>query len=621
VAPPLRIVLTLLRRYPVVAGTLAVAAVAGALTVGAFAVDWLADIGRVVLAVWVIGVAVRQLWLMVRQFRQGHWGLDVLAVLAIGATVAVGELWAGLVVALMITGGGALEDFAESRARGQVDALLQRTPQRAHLLGTDGEIRDIDVDTVAVGDLLVVKPGELVPVDAVLLDGPREFDESSLTGESLPVERTEGDSVPSGAVNGEAVAQLRATAVAGDSQYQRIVALVAEAASTKARFVRIADRVSIPFTVVSVALAALAWLVSGEPVRAAEVLVAATPCPLLIAAPVAFVAGMGAAAYAGVVIKSGDALEALARARTVAFDKTGTLTRGAPRVDRIESAAGVEEVEVLSIAAGAESLSPHVLARAVVEEARERGIAFAAVHRATESAGAGIRGELDGAVVRVGKAAFAADGAPDPFTELPPGDTAITVARGGAVIGRIVLRDELRPESAGVVAELRRLGVPRILMLTGDVEAAAHHVGAMLGIDELHAELRPGDKLEAVASAVDRPVVMVGDGVNDAPVLAAADVGIAMGARGSTAASESAGVVLLVDDLRRVTVAMALARRTVRIATESIWVGIGLSLALMAVATTGVIPAIVGAVGQEAIDVITILNGLRAARRPRAIQG
>jgi P-type E1-E2 ATPase len=275
---------------------------------------------------------------------------------------------------------------------------------------------------------------------------------------------------------------------------------------------------------------------------------------------------------------------------------------------------------VLAIAAGAESLSPHVLARAVVEEARARGIPFAAVERATESAGAGVRAELAGAVIRVGKAAFAADGGVDPFAPPGPGDTAITVARGDGVIGRIVLRDEVRPEARAVVAELRRLGVARVVMLTGDIEAAARQVAASLGIDEVHAELRPADKLDVVASAPDRPVVMVGDGVNDAPVLAAADVGIAMGMRGSTAASESAGVVILVDDLSRVTAAMAVARRTLRIATESISVGIGLSLALMAVATTGVIPAIVGAVAQEAIDVITILNGLRAARRPRPAQ-
>lgn len=612
----LRTLLRLLRRYPEVAGTLGTGAVGGVLTAAG-----LADAARAVLAVWVIGIGLRQLWIMVRQFRQGHWGLDVLAVLAIGATVAVGELWAALIVALMITGGGALEDFAESRARAQVDALLQRAPRRAHLLGAGDELSDVDVNDVAIGDLLLVKPGELVPVDSVLLEAPAEFDESSLTGESLPVELTPGSTVPSGAVNGDTVVRLRAAAVAGDSQYQLIVALVAEAASTKARFVRIADRVSIPFTAVSIGLAAFAWLLSGEPVRAAEVLVAATPCPLLIAAPVAFVAGMGAAARAGVVIKSGDALEALAHARTVAFDKTGTLTRGAPRVDRIDCADQVDEATVLTIAAGAEALSPHVLARAVVEEARGREIAFATLSGVMESAGAGVRADLDGAAIRVGKADFAADGAPDPFGALPSGETAITVARGDAVIGRIVLRDELRPEAAAVVAELRRLGVPRILMLTGDTAGAARHVGSALGIDEVRAELRPADKLEVVASAPDRPVVMVGDGVNDAPVLAAADVGVAMGARGSTAASESAGVVILVDDLHRLTTAMAIARRTVRIATESIWVGIGLSLALMVVATTGVVPAIAGAFAQEAIDVITILNGLRAARAARPVQG
>ncbi|MEP6843003.1 MAG: heavy metal translocating P-type ATPase [Pseudolysinimonas sp.] len=604
-------VLRLLVRFPAVSATVVVGIAALVLTAVGLALA-----ARGAVTVFVIGVAALQLWRMVRQFRRGHWGLDVLAVLAIASTVAVGEYWAALVVALMITGGGALEDYANARARRQMDALLQRTPRVAHRIGDSGGTTEIDIDSVVVGDLLLVKPGEMVPVDAQLYDAASEFDESSITGESLPVERAVGAVVPSGAINGDRAVRLRAVSTAGDSQYQRIVALVADAASTKARFVRIADRVSIPFTAVALALAGLGWALSGDPVRAAEVLVAATPCPLLIAAPVAFVAGMGSAARNGVIIKSGDSLEALARPKTIAFDKTGTLTRGAPRVERIETAPGVQTSEVLAIAAGAEAMSPHVLARAVVDAAHAAGIEGSALTNVREIAGSGMLAELAGRAIRVGKPDFAAEDRGDPFPILPLGDTAIAVAVEDRVIGRLVLRDEVRPEARKLIARLRGRGVLRILMLTGDAGQTARTVAEEVGIDEVHADLLPADKVNIVAAAHERPVVMVGDGVNDAPVLAAADVGVAMGARGATAASESAQVVILLDDLERLDAAISIARRTVRIATQSIWLGIGLSVALMLVATTGVIPAIVGAVAQELIDVATIVNGLRATRTP-----
>ena len=600
------------RRFPSVSATVAVGLVALILTAAG-----LGEIARIGVTAFAIGIAVLQLWQMVRQFRGGHWGLDVLSVLAIASTVAVGEYWAALVVALMITGGGALESYASARARSQMDALMQRTPRVAHRIDDSGTVSDIEVDAVMVGDVLIVKPGEMVPVDGELLEGPAEFDQSSITGESLPVELLTGATAPSGSVNGDRAIRLRAISIAGDSQYQLIVALVADAASTKARFVRIADRVSIPFTGVALGLAALGWALSGDPVRAAEVLVAATPCPLLIAAPVAFVAGMGNAARNGVIIKSGDSLEALAHPRTVTFDKTGTLTGGAPRVERIDPVAGTTVTQLLSLAAGAEALSPHVLARAVVDAAVEAGIAGDELTEVREQPGAGVLADRAGEAVRVGKPTFVLDGQPDPFPLLPLGDTAIAVSLAGVIIGRIVLRDQIRPEARGVVAGLRALGIPRIAMLTGDAERTAFHVAEQLGIDEVHADLLPADKVRIVAAAPERPVVMVGDGVNDAPVLAAADVGVAMGARGATAASESADVVILLDNLDRLDVAIAIARRTMRIATQSIWLGIGLSLALMLAATTGVVPAIVGALAQEVIDVVTILNGLRAMRNPR----
>lgn len=534
--------------------------------------------------------------------------------LAIASTVAVGEYWAALVVAFMITGGSALQDFASARARGQVNALLTKAPRIAHVVAPSGEVRDIPVEDVAVGERVLLKPGEMVPVDATLLDQSADFDESSITGESIPVTVSPNEQVPSGAINGSSAIYLRAVATAGNSQYQQIIALVAAAASTKARFVRMADRASIPFTAVSLGLAVLGWILSGDPARAAEVLVAATPCPLLIAAPVAFVAGMGNAARNGVIVKSGDSLEALARLKSIAFDKTGTLTMGAARVERVEVYGSYSDREVLAVAAAAEAMSPHVLARAVVNAALEQGVSLPKIDNVAEAAGEGVTATWHQLPMRVGKASFAAERIGWVSPPLPSGATAVVVSIGNEVVGRIVMRDASRTDARAIIGELREIGIRHIMMLTGDSEAIARNVARKVGIDEVHASLRPTDKVNVVAAATDRPIAMVGDGVNDAPVLAAADIGIAMGARGATAASESADVVIMVDDLDRLPAAIRIARHTVRIATQSIYLGIGLSLALMAVATTGIIPAIVGAIAQEAIDVVTIANGLRATR-------
>jgi heavy metal translocating P-type ATPase len=600
-------------RYPLVVLIFAAGAVTGAL-----ALSDLHSLARWTATGAAAVVAVAQIVGMVRDARAGRWGLDILAVLAISSTAVVGEYWASLIVALMMTGGEALEDYASHRARGQLSALLSRVPRRARRIGADGEPRDVDVIEVAPGDVLLVTPGEVVPVDAELLDAEAEFDESSLTGESLPVTHLAGSAVLSGSVNGSTAVRVQAIARAQDSQYQQIVALVEGAAASRGRFVRLADRFSLPFTGAALLIAGIAWVVSGDPMRFAEVLVVATPCPLLIAAPVAFVAGMGRAAREGVVIKSGESLERLAHPRTVAFDKTGTLTRGRPEVDRIESFGSASADVILAVAAGAEEGSNHVLANAIRDYADAASVRASDVVGIEEITAHGIRGLRNGTAVYVGKATFiAAETAPFEAGPLGPGEMAVYVGAAGQPMGRIVLRDEVRADAAATVALLEAGGASSTVMLTGDAEATAQHVARAVGITDVRAGLLPADKVAAVAGMLNRPVLMVGDGVNDAPVLAAADVGVAMGARGSTAASESADVVILLDDIGRIATAVTTARHTVRIARQSVALGIGLSVVFMLVAATGVLPAIAGALVQEAIDVATILNGLRAGRGAR----
>lgn len=594
-------------RYRYVWGTILVAALAGALLLTPWA-GW----ARGLASAYAILIAARSGWSMVTSLRAGTWGIDVLAVAAIVSTVALGDYWAALVVVLMLTGGEALEDFASGRARSELTSLLSRAPHVAHLR-RNGTTEDAGVATVAPGDILEVRPGEAVPVDAELLSDGAYVDESSISGESLPVWKALGSGLLSGAVNTDAVIVVRATATAADSQYQTIVELVRSAANSKAPFVRLADRVAIPFTIGALMIGGLAWLISGDPVRLAEVLVVATPCPLLIATPVAFIAGMSRAAARGVIIKSGGTLEQLSRVRTAAFDKTGTITQGTPRVDRIEAVVG-DENTVLALAAALEADSAHVLARAIVDEAHRRAVPLSEAAQVTEEVAQGLRGHVHGAVVAVGKLAFVAPDARPEWSALAAGETAVHVASDGQLTGRVVLTDEVRPESAVTVSGLRASGVSRMVMLTGDAAETAERIAAAVGIAEVRAGLLPGDKVEAVRALSPRPVMMVGDGINDAPVLAVADVGVAMGARGATAASESADAVVLVDDLGRVLEVVSLARRTVRIAYQSIGIGIGLSVGLMVIASVGVLPAILGAALQEVVDVVAILNSLRAGR-------
>ncbi|MFJ6344243.1 heavy metal translocating P-type ATPase [Pseudarthrobacter oxydans] len=574
-------------------------------------------------------VAVIRAVAMFRSLREGRWGIDVLALMAIASTVWVGEYLAALVVILMLSGGEALESFAQGRAARELRSLLDRAPRFAHREAAGSVLEETPVGEVVPGDVLVVRPSELVPVDGELLSQAASLDESSLTGESLPVERVRGDLLLSGSVNGETAIRMRAAATAKDSQYSRIIALVEEAASSRAPVVRLADRYAVPFTALAILMAGTAWALSGDPVRIAQVLVVATPCPLLIAAPVAFLAGTSQAAHRGIIIKNTGTLEQLAKARTAVFDKTGTLTSGRPVLDTVQVAqdqgtgagAAVDAGRILQLAASAEQYSSHVLAASVIEAAARRNLELLPVTRATEHATQGVEAVCGGDTVVVGKAGLVRNSSAG-FREaaLQSGQLAIYVAVNGNYAGALIMKDPLRSDAGETLARLHRLGVRHTMLLTGDAHGTAAHIAEEAGIRHVQADCLPEDKVNAVAAVRERPVIMVGDGVNDAPVLAAADVGIAMGAKGATAASESADVVIMLDDLSEVAVAVEIGKRTVAVALVSIWTGIGLSIGLMAVAMTGYIPAVTGALLQELVDLATILNGLRAlhgARPPK----
>ncbi|WP_416395344.1 MULTISPECIES: heavy metal translocating P-type ATPase [unclassified Curtobacterium] len=559
---------------------------------------------------------------MVREMVHGRFGVDLLAVTAIVATVAVGEWLAAFVVVLMLVGGEALEAHAQRRATSALSRLLSDAPKTAHR-SVDGAVVDVPVAEVAVGDVLVVRPYEVVPVDGLLVTDTATFDESRLTGESVPVGVSAGSSVPSGAVNGTAAVLLRADRTADASEYQQIVALVSGAMSSRSPMVRLADRYAPWFTAFAVVLGAVSWWVAGDPRRFAEVLVLATPCPMLIAAPVAFLGGIGRAARADVVVKDASVLERLAAVETVVFDKTGTLTLGRPTVDRVVTTPdGPDRVRLLQLAASAEQYSSHTLAASIVAAARTEGIALCGATDAVESESDGVAARVDGHEVAVGTLAFARRRAPESEPLVVAGGRVVSyVLVDGRPSGALVLGDPVRPEARATVEAIRAQGIADVVMLTGDAQSTAEAAAAEVGVAVLRAECRPGDKVSAVRALTRRPVLMIGDGVNDAPVLAVADVGVAMGARGASAASDTADAVVLVESVERVAVALRIGRDTVRIARQSIWIGMGASVGLMLVASTGVVPAVVGALLQEVVDVVTIVASLRATAGPTSTAG
>jgi heavy metal translocating P-type ATPase len=556
------------------------------------------------------------LWAMADALRHRRLGVDVIALLALTGALAVRELLAAAVIAVMLASGRALEAWAAGRARHDLRALLERAPRTAHQYRGRALVT-VRLDAVMPGDLLLVAPGELVPVDGTVVGATAVLDESALTGEARPVERGAREPVRSGVVNAGGPFDLHVTARAADSTYAGIVRLVSEAEASQAPFVRLADRYAVWFLLVSLAGAGAAWLVAGA-ARAVAVLVVATPCPLILAAPVALVSGLSMAARRGVVVKGGGVLERLARCTTLLMDKTGTLTSGRPRVSAVIPADGHQPAEVLRLAASLDQVSVHVLAGAVVEAATARGCRLVLPQHVEEVPGQGIRGTVGRHRVAVGKADWTGVTGRPGWAKAArrrarlDGALTVFVAVDAEPAGVLILNDPLRPDAARTVQALREEGISRIVMVTGDRAEVAHAIGAAIGVDEVLAESTPADKLDAVRTERDRaPVVMVGDGINDAPALALADVGVAMGARGSTASSEAADAVLTVDRLDRLGEVHVLARRTRRIALQSVLAGMGMSIAAMVAAGAGLLPAVWGALLQEAIDVAVILNALR----------
>ncbi|CAN5423223.1 heavy metal translocating P-type ATPase [soil metagenome] len=572
-----------------------------------------------VAAHWILGItaslsAIPLLWGMVEDLRTGKYGVDLLAATAIITSVILHEFWTGIIIVFMLTGGESLEDYAERRARRELDALLTHAPQHAHVLRGRKTV-DVAVSRVQVGDKVVIKPGEVVPVDGLIIEGETSLDESSLTGESLPVTKKKGEELLSGALNIEGAITVRATHTAEDSQYEQIIKLVKNAASTQSPFVRLTDRYSIPFTIVSFIIAGTAWAISGHPIRFLEVIVVATPCPLLLAAPIALISGMSRAAKHGIIIKTGSALERLAEVKTIAFDKTGTLTHGTPEVGTISLYNSFTKDAVLSAAAALEQNSNHILARAIVNAAHEKGLNVPRAKQLQESPGHGLAGRVGKDNVLAGKLSYLKENnvaiAPG-FSITDMKSTVTLVAINGRLAGMISFKDEVRAESKPMLTRLRFLGIKNILMVTGDNKTAAMSIAKSLHISEVVSEALPADKVQALENAQPRPVAFVGDGVNDAPVLTASDVGIALGARGSTAASESADVVIMLDDIGHVAQAVEIAKRTFSIAKQAILIGIGMSIALQFVFFTGRFRPVIGAALQEVVDVAVIFIALRA---------
>ncbi|HET8991837.1 MAG TPA: heavy metal translocating P-type ATPase [Candidatus Saccharimonadales bacterium] len=567
---------------------------------------------HIVLAILAIGEVLPLLWDMWQELRSGAYGIDILAATAIIASVILGQYWAALVVVLMLTGGQSLEDYAGRRAQSELDVLLSHVPTTANVLRKNKIIK-VKVDDIKIGDKIIIKAGEVVPVDAVVIEGQANFDESSITGESIPVIKELGGNLLSGSISVDGTVTAKALATAADSQYQQIIKLVKSASTSQAPFVRLADRYSVPFTLTAYALAAAVWILSGHAIRFLEVIIVATPCPLLLATPIALISGMARASRYGIIVKNGTALEKLATAKTIAFDKTGTLTKGELTVNKVVAYGTLSEDNLLKLAASVEQNSRHVLAKAVINTAKDQKLKLEKAKNIEEIAGRGIKATIKSASVWVGGIGLFENNLSLPKDlKLQDNNTVAYIIVNHKLEGAIHFSDTIRSEAKATLQQLHKLGLKDIAMITGDHKSAADSIAKQLSIDEVYADQLPADKLHTLSKLKPKPVVFVGDGVNDAPVLTSASVGIALGAQGSTAASESADMVIMLDDLSRVAVAVEIAKKTFKIADQSIIIGIGLSFILMGIFATGKLSPITGAALQEVVDVVSIFNALRA---------
>lgn len=582
-------------------------------------------ISGILIDIFGIFMAITMLREMIETLESGRWGVDILAIIAVVSTMIVGDYWAAWMILIMLTGGESLEDYATSQADKELRSLLKNSPRIADKL-VDGKIVEVKVDELKIGDIVLIKPGSQVPVDGEIIKGNSSFDQSSLTGESVPVDKKVGDDLMSGSINGDAAVEMKVTKAAKDSEYQSIVALVKSSEAKPAKFVKMADRYAVPFTIVSLIIGIAAMITSAVTnpalgwqahfLRFAQVMVVASPCPLLIAAPVAMVSGMSSMSRSHIIVKSGTTLEKLSRTLTFAFDKTGTLTENQLVIDQVvlPENSSISKEELQSLAASVEQQSSHVIATSLVKSTNKDLIK--PVTNLKEATAKGVSGEVDGKLVKVGKLSYV-----DPDHEkITVQSTAVFVSIDNKFAGYITFQDQIRKNTPETIARLRRQGVKQIMMLTGDRRSVADKVAKEAGIkeSEVHADLLPAQKIQAIRDVKPdlRPVTMVGDGVNDAPSLMAADVGIAMGAKGATAASESADAVIMVNDISKVNDAVAISKHTMKVAHVDIITAICIVILIELIAFTGIIPAFWGAILQEVVDLITILLALLAKTKP-----
>lgn len=578
--------------------------------------------------IWMAGLVITSapmLWSTARGMVRGRFAADVVASLAVIAAVFLNQPVVGLVIVLMQTGGEALERLAEGRATDALRALEQAAPKTVHRLRND-LIDDVDVDQVGKGDLVLVRPGEMIPCDGSVVKGSSHLDTSSITGEPVPRKIDPGSDVMSGSVNQEGPVVIVVAVVAAESQYARIVALVRAAQSSKAPLQRVADRYAVLFTPLTLAVCAIAYGISGDWSRVLAVLAIATPCPLILAAPVAILGGFNRSARKQILVRNGGALEALGSVTAMLFDKTGTITIGRPEVSRVVSTGAMSESEVLRLASGVEQGSGHLLARTLVSEAERRGIAMPVATAIVETPGRGVEGEIESVRVTVGAKSFVDERNPDAKLAIDDADKAngdageaalrAYIAVAGVMAGYVEYADVVRPGMSRLIRGLRAAGVSRVMLLSGDRAPNVSAVAASVGITEFRGDMLPEDKVEVVRRLIGEgeTVVMMGDGTNDAPALGTASVGVALASHGRGIATEAADVILLADDPSRIMDGIEISRQTMHIARQSIWVGLGISAVGMVFAMLGYITPVAGAAIQEVVDLAVILNALRASR-------
>lgn len=575
----------------------------------------LSNIANFLIIISGIIIAFSMLIEMIKVLKSGNFGVDLLAIISITATIIAKNYWAALIILIMLTGGDSLEDFASKKASADLSLLLDNSPKTAHIVNKS-QIKDVIADTVPIGATLLIKPGETVPVDGIIIKGESNFDESSMTGESRLIKRKVDDSIISGAVNTDRPIYIKTQKLAKDSQYQTLVNLVKNANLKPARFVRLADQYALPFTIISLIIGIAAALIAKDPNRFVQVIVVASPCPLILAAPVAIVSGMSRITRHGIILKSGTSLEKLAKAKAAYFDKTGTLTKGKLNVTQIVSTAHLSKSKLLNYFYNLEINSNHIMGQAIVAAAKsQNSTQQMSFENIKEITGQGIEANKDNQLYRIGKLEFVTNLKSEQIKYHQLTDTSqVFLAIDNQVQGYVLLQDQLRPEAPQTIQDLKKIGINHLAMITGDQPATAQKIAQEVGLTNVFSQCRPQDKITLIkdAPSEQRPLIMVGDGVNDAPAIAAADVGIAMGDSSASAASQTADVVIVKNDLHTLLNAINISRYTMKIARQSVLIGIIICTALELICATGIIPVIVGALLQELIDTTSILWALRA---------